>query len=121
QERKRAYLEDIIIRAGLAHVMSWEATRRMLACLPAVDDPCVYCGGQVQARGLPEERAWVCVGCGRHNPSPGVRPAGEPRPFDGSGWAAAEERARLNGLTGLSDVELALRYFESLDKRKSAA
>ena len=62
-ERKRAYLENLIIRAAQAHVMSWQAARRMLNCLPANERPCPYCNGLLELW-HEDTKCWRCGGCG---------------------------------------------------------
>lgn len=64
-EHALAEVEDRIVAAGLAHHLTWEQVKRMLACLPAeADERCPYCRGLLELW-HEETRCWRCAACGR--------------------------------------------------------
>lgn len=55
---------DAMVEAGLHHELTWSQIKRLADQLP-VEDGCPYCGGQLESKGLPSDRASRCAACGR--------------------------------------------------------
>jgi len=50
-----------LIGEGLAGRLTWTEVQRRAR----EDRRCPYCGGQLEAKGRPEDRAWTCAACHR--------------------------------------------------------